>query len=170
MLVQQNRTTWKLGTLKHYYLDKFNQTGVFICHKQGMRNSIAIEDRREDSLPNNWPRLPTTNTMSVIIPWLFWKEIKCCAWLAYLEIIVVPSLWIDTAWQVRFWYPWSTPWCMHHSCISPTSTSYSPWHQFHSHVLSITPCIGYVKLLRDTFNGNLQPQPWHHNTISLAVP
>jgi len=23
----------KLGNLKHYYLDEFNHTGVFICHK-----------------------------------------------------------------------------------------------------------------------------------------
>ncbi len=49
----RNRTEQhrKLGILKHYYLDKFNQTGVFICHKRGMWNSIAIEDRREGSLP-----------------------------------------------------------------------------------------------------------------------
>ena len=59
----------KLGILKHYYLDEFNQTGVFIRHKRGMRNSIAIEDRREGSLPNNRPLLPTT--VSVIIPRLF---------------------------------------------------------------------------------------------------
>jgi hypothetical protein len=45
----------KLGILQHYYLDEFNQTGVFIRHKQGMRNSVAIEDRREGSLPNNRP-------------------------------------------------------------------------------------------------------------------
>jgi len=89
----------QLGKLKNYYLDKFNQTGVFIRHKRGMQNSVAIKDRREGSLPNNWPLLPTT--VSIIIPWL---------------------------------------------------------------------CIRYVKLLRDTFNGNLQPQPWHHNAISLAVP
>jgi len=50
---------------------------------------------------------------------------------------------IETAWWGRLWYPWSTPWCMCHPCISPTS--YSPWHQFHSHVLGITPCIGFVK-------------------------
>jgi hypothetical protein len=40
----------KLGNLNHYYLDKFNQTGVFIRHKQGMRNSIAVGDRGEGSL------------------------------------------------------------------------------------------------------------------------
>jgi hypothetical protein len=35
---RRNRTEQhrKLGILKHYYLDKFNQTGVFIRHKQGM--------------------------------------------------------------------------------------------------------------------------------------
>jgi len=32
---------------------------------------------------------------------------------------------------------------MCHPCVLPTS--YSPWHQFHSHLLGITPCIGYVK-------------------------
>jgi hypothetical protein len=32
---------------------------------------------------------------------------------------------------------------MRHPCISPTS--YAPWLQFHSHVLGITPCVGYVK-------------------------
>jgi hypothetical protein len=93
--VEQHR---QLGKLKHYYLDEFNQTGVFIRHKRGMQNSIAIKDRREGSLPNNRPLLPTT--VSVIIPQLFWKEIKCCARLAYLEVIIVP-LWslIDTAWR-----------------------------------------------------------------------
>jgi hypothetical protein len=43
----------KLGILKHYNLDEFNQTGVFIRHKRGMRNRVAIKDRREGSLPNN---------------------------------------------------------------------------------------------------------------------
>jgi len=68
---RRNRTEQhrKLGTLKHYYLDKFNQTGVFIRHKQGMQNSVVIEDRREGSLPNNRPLLPTT--MSINIPQLF---------------------------------------------------------------------------------------------------
>jgi hypothetical protein len=60
----------KLGILKHYYLDEFNQTGVFIRHKRGMRNSVAIENRREGSLLNNRPLLPTS-TVSVIIPQLF---------------------------------------------------------------------------------------------------
>ena len=59
----------KLGIIKHYYLDKFNQTVVFIRHKRGIRNSVAIEDRREGSLSNNRPLLPTT--VSVIIPRLF---------------------------------------------------------------------------------------------------
>jgi hypothetical protein len=40
----------KLGNLKHYYLDKFNQTGVFIHHKRGMQNSVAVGDRGEGSL------------------------------------------------------------------------------------------------------------------------
>jgi hypothetical protein len=68
---RRNRTEQyrKFGTLKHYYLDKFNQTGVFICHKRGMQNSVAIDDRIEGSLPNNRPLLPTT--VSVIIPRLF---------------------------------------------------------------------------------------------------
>ena len=67
----RNRTEQhkKLGSLKHYYLDEFKQTGVFIRLKRGMQNSIAIEDSREGSLPNNRPLLPTT--MSVIIPRLF---------------------------------------------------------------------------------------------------
>jgi hypothetical protein len=56
----------KFGILKHYYLDEFNQIGVFIRHKRGMQNSVAIEDRRESSLPNIRPLLPTT--LSVIIP------------------------------------------------------------------------------------------------------
>ena len=59
----------KLGILQHYYLDEFNQTGVFIRHKRGMQNRVAIVDRREGSLPNNQPLLPTT--VSVIIPRLF---------------------------------------------------------------------------------------------------
>ena len=86
----RNRTEHhrKLGTLKHYYLDEFKQTGVFIRLKWGMQNSVAIKDRREGSLPNNQPLLPTT--MSVIIPQLFWKGIRCCARLACLEVIVVP--------------------------------------------------------------------------------
>ena len=58
-----------VGILKHYYLDEFNKTGVFIRHKRGMQSSVAIEDRREGSLPNNRPLLPTT--LSVIIPRLF---------------------------------------------------------------------------------------------------
>jgi hypothetical protein len=40
----------KLGNLKLYYLDEFNQTGVFICHKRGMRSSVAVGDRGEGSL------------------------------------------------------------------------------------------------------------------------
>jgi hypothetical protein len=74
---------------------------------------------------------------------------------------------------------------MRHPCISPTS--YSPWLQFHSHVLGITPCIGYVKhahpqhlkvikhfvypiWMWDAVNGGLQPQPWHRNIIIQAQP
>jgi len=55
----RNRTDQhrKLGKLKHYYLDEFNQTEVFVRHKRGMWNSAAIEDRRESSFPNNWPLL-----------------------------------------------------------------------------------------------------------------
>jgi hypothetical protein len=41
----QNRTEQlrKLGKLQKYYLDKFNQIGVFICRKQWLRYSIAVK-------------------------------------------------------------------------------------------------------------------------------
>jgi len=46
----RNQGIYKLGILKYYYLDEFNQTGVFNRHKQGIQNSVAIEDCREGSL------------------------------------------------------------------------------------------------------------------------
>jgi hypothetical protein len=51
-IVEQNKTEHlgKLGKLGLYYLDKFNQTGVFICHKQGMQISVAVGDHGEGSL------------------------------------------------------------------------------------------------------------------------
>ncbi len=51
-IVEQNKTEQltKLGKLGLYYLDKFNQTGVFIRHKQGMQSSVAVGDHREGSL------------------------------------------------------------------------------------------------------------------------
>ncbi len=40
----------KLGKLQCYYLDKFNQYGVFICHKQKCKAALQLGPRSEGVL------------------------------------------------------------------------------------------------------------------------
>jgi hypothetical protein len=102
-----------------------------------MQNSVAIEDCIEGSLPNNQPLLPTT--MSVIIPELFWKGIKCCTRLAYLEVIVVPLRLIQLELigcdihDQRLGACTTLVYCL---CHTPPGISFT--------VMCITPCIGYI--------------------------
>jgi hypothetical protein len=141
----------------HYYLDKFNQTGVFKCFKQGMQNSVAIEDCREGSLPNNQPLLLIT--VSVIIPRpLFWKGIRCCARLACLEVIDVP-LWLMQLDEMGcdIHYQRLNNVFRHKGVpmICPSTASQQG---------AKTLCI-HTTWMWDAVNRGLQPQPWSYNII-----
>jgi hypothetical protein len=54
MLAQYDRTEQlrKLGKLWNYYLDQFNQKGVFIHHKQRMQSSIAVSTAEGGRAPS----------------------------------------------------------------------------------------------------------------------
>ena len=141
----------------HYYLDKFNQTGVFKCFKQGMQNSVAIEDCREGSLPNNQPLLLIT--VSVIIPRpLFWKGIRCCARLACLEVIIVPLrlMQLDEIGRDIHYQRLNNVF-RHKSVpmICPSTASQQG---------AKTLCI-HTTWMWDAVNRGLQPQPWSYNII-----
>ena len=147
-----------------------------------MRNSIAIEDRREGSLPNNRPLLPTT--VSVIIPRLFWKGIKCCTRLAYLEVIFVPLRLIQLdevgrdihdqrlgacatlVYRQRHTPPgislqsctWYYP--MYWVCKACPSTASQAAQTLCTHQIWMWGAV----------NGGLQSQPWQHCNIIQARP
>ncbi len=42
----------KLGKLQKYYLDKFNQIGVFICRKQWLHYSVAVKTAERGRSPS----------------------------------------------------------------------------------------------------------------------
>ncbi len=56
----QNRTEQlgKLGKLHCYYLDKFNQNGVFICHKQKCEAALQSGPRSEGVAPSRSVLVP----------------------------------------------------------------------------------------------------------------
>jgi hypothetical protein len=89
--------------------------------------------------------------VSVIIPQLFWKGIRCCARLACLEIIVVPPrlMQLDEIGRDIQYQHLNSVFRHKGVPIRPSTASQG----------AKTLCI-HLKWMWDAVNGSLQPQPW----------
>jgi hypothetical protein len=56
----------KLGKLLSYYLDKFNQKGVFICHRLKMRSSVAVGTAEQGCAPSRSALCPGNRSTTAL--------------------------------------------------------------------------------------------------------